>query len=355
VVSRQQEVVVVNLDLDILLAGFGEEEPSGPDLEYDSLFADLAIAATSKGEQQVGDKILAAEEADYGEVVKIGSELLTQTMDLRVAVMLAEAGLNRGGFDDFAQVMEYIKRCLVEFWDTVHPQLDPDDDNDPTERVNALSGLMSEQTVMRQIRRTPLTDSKVVGRFSLRHIMVAKGEIVAPADMESPPDRSAIAAAFKDTAEDRMQDIRQALESALKNVDEISAILDEKTPDHSPDFSPIQKILGTCLAAIADVLGGALPDSVGANDSAQGGNVSSGGGAQGGSVSGISSTNDVLRAIDLINEYYARNEPSSPIPIFLNRARRLVSADFLTIMKDMASSGIDEVRTIGGLPSDDEY
>ena len=68
----------------------------------------------------------------------------------------------------------------------------------------------------------------------------------------------------------------------------------------------------------------------------------------------IKSPNDVLRAMDLINEYYARNEPSSPVPLFVNRAKRLVSADFMTIMNDMATTGMEEVRAISGLP-DEEY
>jgi type VI secretion system protein ImpA len=52
--------------------------------------------------------------------------------------------------------------------------------------------------------------------------------------------------------------------------------------------------------------------------------------------------------------YYARSEPSSPLPILLGRARRLVSADFLTIVRDMAPDGMDDVRRIGGLRDDDD-
>ncbi len=37
--------------------------------------------------------------------------------------------------------------------------------------------------------------------------------------------------------------------------------------------------------------------------------------------------------------YYARQEPSRPVPILLTRAKRLVGADFMTIMKDMAPQG----------------
>ena len=46
--------------------------------------------------------------------------------------------------------------------------------------------------------------------------------------------------------------------------------------------------------------------------------------------------------------------PSSPIPMLLERAKRLVNADFLTIIKDMAPHGLDNVQTIGGLDEDDD-
>ena len=47
--------------------------------------------------------------------------------------------------------------------------------------------------------------------------------------------------------------------------------------------------------------------------------------------------------------YYKSHEPSSPIPLLLERAKRLVNADFLTIMQDMAPQGIDNVHLIGGI------
>lgn len=347
----------MSLDLEKVLAGFGEEEPSGPDLEYDAQFSDLTIAATAKGEQQVGTKVLAAEDADFAEMVKLGEALLEKTMDLRVAIYLAEASLNRNGFPAFSYVLEYIKQALRDYWDTVHPQLDADDDNDPTERVNALVGLVDDATVLRQLRRAPLSDSKMMGRFSLRHVSVAKGEIVAPSDMESPPDMAAISAAFKDTPEEQMSDIRLSIESALANTKEIDAILSEHVPGQGPDFGPLQSLLTAGLTVIAECLGGAVPVAVGVEATDQGGTIPSNGGgasAGGGAVGGINSTNDVHRAIDLMLEYYARNEPSSPVPIFLRRAKRLVSADFMTIMKDMASTGIEEVAAIGGL-APEEY
>jgi type VI secretion system protein ImpA len=63
----------------------------------------------------------------------------------------------------------------------------------------------------------------------------------------------------------------------------------------------------------------------------------------------VSSREDVIRLLDKACEYFKRNEPSSPVPLLLQRAKRLVSKDFLGIVQDLAPGGVAEVRSIGGL------
>ncbi|MEM7440304.1 MAG: type VI secretion system protein TssA [Pseudomonadota bacterium] len=345
----------MELDPEDLLAGFGDDEPAGPDLEYDPEFSELAIAATPKGEQQVGDNVIEGEDADFSEVLKIGRNLLDRTMDLRVAVYMAEAALNREGFPLFASIMRYIHGTLMMHWDSVHPQLDADDDNDPTERMNALRGLAGSDTVIKQLRRAALCDSRGIGSFGLRHLAVAKGEMAAPSDMDSPPDMAQFSAAVKDTPEETMVAIREGIADALGAAREIEKILDEAAPGQAPDLTPLIDGLKAADAAITDTLGGAPVADPGADeDGAPAAVAVSGGGGGGGAVGGIANTNDVTRALDLIMEYYARHEPSSPVPLLLARAKRLVSADFMTIMNDMAHGGVEQVRVVGGLPPEQE-
>ncbi len=342
------------LDLERLLGSFGEDEPSGPDCEYETEFSDLTIAAQSKGDQQVGDQVIEAEEADYSEVMKLAPKLLERTKDLRVAVMLAEANLNRSGFGGFNNVLEYIRGALENYWDSVHPQLDADDDDDPTERVNALLGLMDDQGMLYQMRRAALTDGKVMGRYTLRHVAVTKGEMTVPSDMDETPDAGSINAAFQDTPEDKMQEIRDGISNSLAHVSAIEALLDDKVPGRSPDFDPLRKLLTTASNAVNAALGGTVEVAPEVAENTGGGTVAAAP-VKGGSVSGINNQTDVKTAIDLILDYYKRAEPSSPVPLILARARRLVGADFMTIVQDMAATAEDEVRTIGGNPAEDQY
>jgi type VI secretion system protein ImpA len=63
---------------------------------------------------------------------------------------------------------------------------------------------------------------------------------------------------------------------------------------------------------------------------------------------GISSRDDVLRALDKICAYYARYEPSSPIPMFMQRCKRLVTMSFVDIVKELVPDGVNQVETLRG-------
>jgi type VI secretion system protein ImpA len=53
--------------------------------------------------------------------------------------------------------------------------------------------------------------------------------------------------------------------------------------------------------------------------------------------------------LDAAAEFFRRNEPSSPIPLFLERAKRLVSKDFLEVLADVAPDALPQARSAGGL------
>jgi type VI secretion system protein ImpA len=57
---------------------------------------------------------------------------------------------------------------------------------------------------------------------------------------------------------------------------------------------------------------------------------------------------DVVKALDGVCAYYARHEPSSPVPLLVERCKRLVSMSFLEIVKDMMPDGLSAIQTIAG-------
>lgn len=355
------------MDPEVLLTSKGDDAPSGENLEYDPVFIEMELAAQPGEETQIGDTITEAEDPEYKEVIEKALEVLEQSHDLRAAVFLAEATLAENGLTEFAKVTSYIRGCLEQYWDTCHPELDEDDDNDPTMRVNAVQGLSGQagglggpSAIMRLLRRAPLSESRGFGRFSLRDIEVAQGDATAPAGMDTIPDVAAVSAAFQDSDAEMVAARREAASQAMDDVKAISAVFDDKVPGQGPDLDGLIKLLKSIVGIIGKYSDdGSEPagddDTTEGEDGAEAGSAEPGAPAPagGGAVGAINSPADVSNALDRMMEYYRRREPSSPLPILLARAKRLVNADFVTIMKDIAPDGMDSVRTIGGLK--DEY
>jgi type VI secretion system protein ImpA len=62
----------------------------------------------------------------------------------------------------------------------------------------------------------------------------------------------------------------------------------------------------------------------------------------------IENSQDVIKRLDELCEYYAKNEPSSPIPLLLERAKRLVDKSFLDLLNDLAPGGVSELQVVSG-------
>ncbi len=346
------------MDLSHLLEPRAGDGPSGENLEYDAAFSAMELAAMPGEERQVGDSVIAAEEPDHKEVSARALEVLEQSHDLRAAACLAYARLRLDGLPGLAGVTAYMRGCLERYWDSCHPQLDADDDDDPTMRVNAVLALTDANTVLRALRLAPLSDSRAFGRMCLRDIAVAEGDIPAPADMDQIPDPAAISAAFQDTDPDLLTERLAAARQVLGDVRAIGAVFDDRIPGQGPDFDPLEKLLRQIIRALETATGDSGDSDAAAEDDspapAMGAGAGAGTGAgTGGGGGAINGPNDVTNAIDRIVAYYERAEPSSPVPLLLARARRLVGASFLEIVKDMAPNGVDNVNVIGGLEDDD--
>ncbi len=343
----------MEINVEALLLEFEGDSACGDDLEYDPDFIELETISKPKEEQQVGDSVLAAEDVDFPSVAAMALGILERSKDLRAAVFLAQACLHTEGFVPFERVLAYIHGVVDRYWDCVHPELDEDDDDDPTMRVNAMRGLVDPDTLLRAVKRAPLTQSRAMGRFSLRDISIADGE-VPPPEGQDPIDHATISAAFQDTDAEVMTAIREAISNAREHIKAITAVFDAKIGAMGPDFSELDKVLFKAQNAISSVLGGAeTEEAAPAEETGESGGAPAMRAASGSGSGTINTRDDVTRMIDKICDYYTRHEPSSPVPVLLQRARRLVAADFMTIMKDMASDGMDQVRTIGGIKEDD--
>ncbi|WP_232830561.1 type VI secretion system protein TssA [Oceanicella sp. SM1341] len=338
-------------DTDEMLQSLDDAAPCGENLEYDAEYTALELANQPTEERVIGDAVLSAEDPDYEEVAALALALLGRTKDLRVAAVLANAALRTGGLPGFARVLGYVRGCLELYWEHVHPQLDADDEDDPTMRVNAVLGLAEAGTVLRSLRLAPLTDSRSFGRISLRDMLVAEGEL-APAEDERAPDPQAIDAAFADTPPERLTEIAAAVQAVQDHARAIGGIFDAHIGAEGPDLAPLVKLARDIARRLPEQAATA-PEA----EASPGAELPAGDGPAPAPAPGapravpgaIETPQDVVATLDRIVDYYRRREPSSPLPLLLMRARRLVSADFMTVIRDMAPLGLENVALIGGL------
>ena len=145
------------------------------------------------------------------------------------------------------------------------------------------------------------------------------------------------------------------MRSAVEHVTQIDSMVTELVgAGNAPDLSELVKVLkeaGKVLNAHVESPEALEEEAEGEEGSGAQGAAGAGGGAP---ISGsVNNPNDVIRMLDKICDYYLRSEPSSPVPLILNRAKRLVSKDFMTIMKDLAPGGVSEVASVGGIEEDE--
>ncbi len=348
------------MDLAVLLQSLGEETPSGENLVYDPAFAEMERAA-----QSAQDDSGNSTPPDYSKVEENAQNVLERSHELRAAVFLAAAYLARGELASFAEVTSYMRGCLEQFWESCHPELD-EDDGDPIMRINAVQdlcgqpgGMAGPSAVFSALRRVHLSDSRNFGRFSLRDIEIAEGVMAAPEDMDSIPDQATIGAAFQDSDESFIAERLAAVELAEENIKAMSDVFSEQTPGQGPELDPLVKLMRQLSKRLRDY-GNLAPEGEAeeSETEADAGEAEieavTAGGARGAAAPGaINSPTDVANTLDRIIAYYQREEPSSPLPLLLERAKRLVGADFLTIVNDMAPRGLENVQLIGGLEDDD--
>ncbi len=340
-------------DIDKFLQEISAEEASGPNLEYDPAFLELEQAAKGKPEVQYGGTITPEVPPDWKQVKTLALDLIARSQDLRVAVPLVRALLKLQGVSGLAAGLLLIEKLLEQRWDTVHPQLDPDDGLDPMLRVNTLSALCESGTMLRDFREAALVASRAHGRFSLKEIDIATGESELP-EGEEKVALGVIDAAFLDADADMSKNTLDALEQAYQSNARIESILTDKVGvAQALDLSPLTKLLKRARDFVRERVAPASQAEEQPGEAATAGGAATGGSAAPVPITGeVNSRDDVVRMLGKICAYYARNEPSSPIPLLLSRAQRLVDKSFMEILQDLAPDGLNQIHNISGTQSE---
>ncbi len=345
-------------ELEELLRPIREGAPAGEDIEYDADFAEMDKASVGTPEQEFGSTKIEGEPADWTKVRKLALGLLKRSKDIRVGSYFAEAELHGRGLVGFRDALTILAHIVTEYWEAHYPLLDPDDDNDPTIRLNALARLTSVGGLIRQLRQTPIVRSRSAGVLCWNDCAIARGEIPTPEGMENPPNQARVDAVVKSCDPEELKEWAASVTESLELLSKIDDGFSTQVGSlNSPEFDPLRKELEsisrfhrmwlkqfeTEQPAEPEVV---AADSSGTSSPAERPTavapvVKFASGTPGNRA-------EALEALEKITNWFESNEPSSPLPMLLKRARRLASMSFMEILKEISPDGVSQAVTVGG-------
>ena len=344
-------------DAQVLLEPISPEQPCGVSLEDSAVLAGFdalrlfgqarspeappETETDSDGQRREGEKQRPA--IEWNRIRAEALEALGRSKDLRLLAYLGTALLRTDGLIAFTRVLTVASHWIETYWPQVYPLLD--EDNDAMARRNALNCFADPMAVVDRVWRLPIVASRQHGRFSLRDVDIASGQ-AAPVGTEARPDEAAIREAFRELPTEELAGLEQSVTGANAALAGIDAKLrGEGGPEVAPDFAPLStqfaKLMRIVRERLAERTDATAAGPVDAGNAA-GTAVTYTGGA-------IRSRQDAIRALEAVAEFFRRTEPSSPVPLFVDRARRLVAKDFLEVLEDIAPDALSVARSAGGL------
>src|SRR5690606_20323106 len=132
---------------------------------------------------------------------------------------------------------------------------------------------------------------------------------------------------------EELQSLAAAVNAALEAISEMESILRTRTNGAAiPNVDRLRRELLRLSELLDEQLqqrtdASAPEQTVSATPAAEGGAV-----VAVGQPGKIASRQDAIQALEAVAEFFRRNEPSSVVPLFVDRAKRLVGRDFLEII-----------------------
>jgi type VI secretion system protein ImpA len=346
-------VGVVNVES--LLKPLSEATPCGENLRWDRRYLEVERLAEGKEETQFS----AAEEPDWREVRDGCAELFAKGKHLRVAILMTLAAVRQEGYPGLRDGLKVIQGLLEQYWDQIFPQLDAEDNNDPTERINSLSALVTPMATfgdklkfLDRVQEAPICESRQLGKFSMRDVAIAGGTLEVPDSPDKPkPTLQVIDAAFEETDPEALGQIATAIEEASASLEAIENLFTEKCgAGTAPEPAAFKTLLRDASLQVRRHMGG----GEGAEAGEEGGDGGGGGGGGGRITGEVNSPQEALLALEKVSRYYAASEPSSPVGLIVACAAQMVNKNFQEIAKVLTPDVVNMLVTISSPPAEEQ-
>ncbi len=311
--------------------------PCGVDLDGS---AELAALES----QRVFGHLTAPEpEPDWRNIRTHSLLALSKSKDLRALAYFTAAVTRTGTLLESLHVLALIEPWLTRYWDEVHPRLD----DDSIARRNVLNCFADRVAIVDPLRRQPILTHPQLGDFSLRDIDIATGVQANPDPERLLRTETEVSAALQEADVALLREIHGQTLLVTHSLQSVQQVMLEKCGDSAiPTLEPLTKQLLRIQQLVSPRIQGEL---------ANGEHAESLAGDAGAArfIGVVKSRQDAVRALEAVMDYFRRNEPSSPVPLVVERAKRMVSMDFLEVLADLVPEALEPARKATGVRKSD--
>jgi type VI secretion system protein ImpA len=329
-----------------LLEPIAAELPCGESLE------DTQLLASFDAYGLFGRSAPSSAETDWREIRDRAREALDKSKDFRLLTHFACAVVRTEGFAAFVQTLAVAARWLESWGEEVFPRID----EDAILRRSALNGFADRMATVDGVRRAPILKHSQLGAVSIRDIEIATGQLTLPEGETAPYSEEQLNAFFAATGMEDLQDLQDQLETAMASLKSIEEAMRSRSGiQAAPDFAILADPLARTLKRVNDNLATRARDAGSSTESD--GEDSSGNAAGPAAVGGapvgvVRNRQDATRALDAVADFFRTHEPSSPIPLLIERAKRLVAKNFLEVLAELAPEALAPAKAASGVRDD---
>jgi type VI secretion system protein ImpA len=285
-----------------------------------------------------------AAQTDWQNVRSRSLALLGRSRDFRVLAHYTAALLRTGTLGEALRVFPLLQTWLEQYWNEVHPRLD----EDAIARRNALNCFADRVAILDALRRLPLLSHPQLGVFSLRDIDIAMGVQPNPDPDRESRTETEVQSAIETADIGELRAVSDNASRAEKALTSAQDIMRQKCgADDVPDLEPLIKQLSRIQQVLFPRISAQTAnDAVATSSDGDAGETTQ---AQSATAGSIRSRQDATRALEAVANYFRRHEPGSPVPLLVERAKRMISMDFLELLADLAPEALEQAKRATGV------
>ena len=326
--------------VDLWLAPLAEDQPTGPDLEYDPESLELTDS-TGKPESQFGP----GEPPNWPRIKELSESLLGRTRDLRFAMWWGRARLNMDGYAALPAVLALLHGLLDAFWDHLHPMPEADDP-DAQGRLSVVGGFDKLDDLLGDLRSAKLSSDARLAGLRVRDVEVALSKLT-PRNGEAAYSQTQISGMLA-AAPEAAAELNAETDASLASLKQLQMLMTARfAADKIVDLTTVRSMLTGLKSMLPAISVATTVQEAGGGGATSTAAIASDRPASG--VHSVDTRQDAIRAIDLVCAYLERHEPTNPAQFLLRRAERVIDKNFLQLVKELAPDAVKEVSRIMGV------